>query len=55
MIMTLVRKFIPKRKAKAEITTLRHEINNSIQAIQSGNRVLQSMSGMIELQRGKPR
>lgn len=56
MIMSLIRKLLPDRKAKAEITTLRHQLKNDIQALQSGNRVLQSMSGMNDLiQRGKPR
>lgn len=34
-----------------EITHLKHEIKNSIQAVQSGNRILQSMSGVVELNR----
>lgn len=56
MIMSLIRKILPERKAKTEIQRLRHQINNDIQAVQSGNRVLQSMSGMIELsQRGNKR
>lgn len=56
MIMTWVKKLLPDRKTKGEIQRLRHQLNNDIQAVQSGNRVLQSMSGMIELsQRGKPR
>lgn len=56
MIVSLIKRLIPPRKAKAEIQSLRHEINNHIQAVQSGNRVLQSMSGTIDLvQRGKQR
>lgn len=34
-----------------EITHLKHEIKNSIQAVQSGNRILQSMAGVVELNR----
>lgn len=34
-----------------ELTKLQHEINQSIQAVQSGNRILQSMAGVVELNR----
>ena len=34
-----------------EIVNLKHEIKNSIQAVQSGNRILQSMAGVVELNR----
>lgn len=37
-----------------EITTLHHEIKNSIQAVQSGQRILQTMSGVIELNKRSP-
>lgn len=36
-----------------EIRIVKSEITNSIQAIQSGNRILATMSGMIALQRSK--
>lgn len=50
MIMQWVKKLLPPpRTNKAEITQLRHEIVNNIQAVQSGNRILRSMSGVIEL------
>lgn len=42
----------PREEVEArerEITTLRHEVRNSIQAVQSGQRILQTMSGVIEL------
>lgn len=32
-----------------QITELRHEIKNSIQVVQSGNRLIQNMSGAIAL------
>lgn len=55
MIMEWVKKFLPPpRAAKAEALELRHEILNSIQAVQSGNRILRSMSGVIELNRRRP-
>lgn len=45
----------PPRGQKAEAKHLRHELKNSIQAVQSSNRILRSMSGVIELnRRGKP-
>jgi hypothetical protein len=37
-----------------EITSLRHEVKNSIQAVQSGQRILQTMSGVIELDKRNP-
>lgn len=56
MIMTWIKKFLPPpRSNREEIIQLRHEIKNNIQAVQSGNRILQSMSGVIELnRRSKP-
>lgn len=52
MITAWIKKFLPPpRSNRAEITQLRHEIKNNIQAVQSGNRILQSMSGVIELNR----
>lgn len=39
---------------ETEIRELKSEITNSIQAVQSGNRLLQSLSGMIELNRRSP-
>lgn len=39
-----------------EIMYLCHKINNSIQVVQSGQRILNNMSGVIELnKRGKSR
>ena len=56
MIMSLIRKLLPERKAKSEIKHLRHQLNNDIQAVRSGVRVMQSMSGTIDLvQKGRPR
>lgn len=40
---------------KHAITELRHELKNSIQAVQSGNRVLRSYQGMVELNRRSPK
>lgn len=41
-----------ERKAREEeLTKLRHEVNQTIQAVQSGNRILQSMAGVVELNR----
>lgn len=37
-----------------EIAEVKSVLSDSIQAIQSGNRILSTMSGMIELQRSKP-
>lgn len=37
-----------------EITHLRHDVKNSIQAVQSGRRIIQTMSGMIELNKRSP-
>lgn len=37
-----------------EITSLRHEVKNSIQAVQSGQRILQTMSGVIDLNKRSP-
>lgn len=57
MIMAWVKKFLPPpRSNRREIVELRHEIKNSIQAVQSGNRVLQSMTKVVELnhRRSKP-
>lgn len=45
----------PPRSTKRELVHLRHEIRNSIQAVQSGNRLLKSMSGAIELNRRSPK
>jgi hypothetical protein len=51
-----IKQFLPPPKAtKEEARHLRHELKNSIQAIQGGNRILQSMSGVIELNRRNPR
>lgn len=56
MIKEWLKKFTPPPKStKAEIVSLRHELKNSIQAVQSGNRILQSMSRVIELNRRHPR
>lgn len=57
MIMAWVKRFLPPpRSGRKEIVQLRHEIKNSIQAVQSGNRVLQSMTKVVELnnRRSKP-
>lgn len=44
-----------KRAAKErEIEEVKSEIRNSIQAVQSGNRILQSLSGVVELNRREP-
>lgn len=44
-----------KRAAKEqEIEQVKGEIRDSIQAVQSGNRILQSLSGVIELNRREP-
>lgn len=51
----LVKFMPPPREARGEIIRLRHEIKNSIQAVQSGNRILQSMSGVIDLNRRSPK
>ena len=37
-----------------EIKTLRHDVKNSIQAVQSGQRLLRTMSGVIELNKRSP-
>ena len=37
-----------------EIKTLQHEVKNSIQAVQSGQRILQTMSGVIDLNKRSP-
>ena len=34
---------------KTAVTELRHELKNSIQAVQSGNRIVKPYSGMIEI------
>lgn len=51
MIGRLLSKLLPESKAKAEIVHLRHQLKNDIQALQSGNRLMQSMSGMNRLAR----
>lgn len=48
----------PREEIKAreeEITTLRHEIKNSIHAVRSGHHLLQTMSGVIDLNKRSPR
>jgi len=40
-----------REEREKELTRLQHEINQTIQAVQSGNRILQSMSGVVELNR----
>ena len=37
-----------------EIKTLHHDVKNSIQAVQSGQRLLRTMSGVIELNKRSP-
>lgn len=47
----------PREETEArerEITTLRHDVKNSIQAVQSGQRILQTMSGVIDLNKRSP-
>lgn len=55
MIMAWVKSLLPERKTKTEIRELRHQLKNEIQAVQSGARVLQSMSGTIDLVKGTKR
>lgn len=43
-----------KEAREREITTLRHDVKNSIQAVQSGRRIIQTMSGVIELNKRSP-
>jgi hypothetical protein len=40
-----------RKEREKELTQLQHEINQTIQAVQSGNRILQSMAGVVELNR----
>lgn len=52
MIMEYLKKFLPPpRSNRREIKQLQGEIKNNIQAVRSGNRTLQSMTGVIELNR----
>lgn len=43
-----------KEAREREITSLRHDVKNSIQAVQSGRRIIQTMSGVIELNKRSP-
>lgn len=56
MIKEWLSKFTPPpKKQRVEIVHLRHQIKNDIQAIRSGNTLLKSMSGVIDLNRRSPR
>ena len=43
-----------KEAREREIASLRHDVKNSIQAVQSGRRIIQTMSGVIELNKRSP-
>lgn len=40
-----------REEREKELNRLQQELNQTIQAVQSGNRILQSMAGVVELNR----